>query len=173
MKQNTNIKFNGQRQDEKVLLKFNRHFIAVRKGLLIFAIIFILSAIPPLIWQDNLQLFLLPIVGLLLGSIILSYYIMLWHFSCFIVTDQRIRQITQRSFFNKIEVDLRFSKIQSIVHIVPGFMGEMFHFGTIIIKTLVGDVIIKDVNKSEEVYNKLNDVHGNVINSEGASEEIN
>jgi hypothetical protein len=73
--------FEGQREGEDVLFVFRRHIIAMRKGFYGLLIPFAISAIPPLIWQDNLQLFLLPVGGLLLGLLIFSYHFVLWYYT--------------------------------------------------------------------------------------------
>ena len=149
--------FTGQRDGEEVLFVFRRHIIAMRKGFYMLLIPFAISSIPPLIWQTNLELFLLPIAGLVLGLILFSYHFIMWYFTVYIVTDQRIRQIIQRGFFGKDVVDLRLSKIQNISYNVPGFSGEVFGFGTIVIQTFVGDLIIKKVEHPDRIYNKLED----------------
>ena len=85
----------------------------------------------------------------------LFYSIILWYFSIYIVTDQRIRQITQKGFFKKSVVDLGLDRIQSISYGVPGILGGVFGFGTILIQTAVGDLVISMVPRPEKVYNKL------------------
>lgn len=155
--QDDQLDFEGQRDGEQVLFVFRRHLIAMRKGFYLLLIPFAISAIPPLIWQANLELFLLPLGGLLLGLILFSYHFIMWYFTLYIVTDQRIRQITQHGFFGKDVVELRLSKIQNISYTIPGFSGELFHFGTIVIQTFVGDLVIHKVEHPDEIYNKLQD----------------
>lgn len=149
--------FDGQRDGEELLFVFRRHVIAMRKGFYLLLIPFALSSIPPLIWQTNLQLFLLPILGLVIGIILFSYHFIMWYFTVYIVTDQRIRQITQHGFFGKDVVELRLSKIQNISYNIPGFSGEVFGFGTVVIQTFVGDLVINKVEHPDEIYNKLQD----------------
>ena len=153
----TQLDFDGQRDGEELLFVFRRHIIAMRKGFYLLLIPFAISAIPPLIWQNNLELFLLPIAGLILGLVLFSYHYLMWYFTVYIVTDQRIRQITQRGFFGKDVVELRLSKIQNISYNVPGFSGEMFDFGTIVIQTFVGDLVIHNVGHPDQIYNNLQD----------------
>lgn len=155
-KKNT-LDFEGQREDETLLFVFRRHMIAMRKGFYMLLIPFAISAVPPLIWQTNLALFLLPIAGLIIGLVLFSYHFIMWYFTIYVVTDQRIRQITQRGFFGKDVVELRLSKIQNISYNIPGFSGEMLKYGTIIIQTFVGDLIINKVEHPDEIYNKLQD----------------
>lgn len=168
----TQLNFDGQRDDEKVLFVFRRHMIAMRKGFYILLIILLISSIPPLIWRYNLELFLLPIAGLLVGLLLFSYHFILWYFSIYIVTDQRIRQVTQRGFFGKDVIDLRLSKVQSISYNIPGFSGDMFHFGTVVIHTFVGDLVIHNVEHPVKIYNKLQNAINNITESQGDYEEV-
>lgn len=151
------LDFDGQRDGEQLLFVFRRHMIAMRKGFYLLIIPFVLTAIPPLIWQTNLALFLLPIGGLVIGLLLFSYHFIMWYFTVYIVTDQRIRQITQQGFFGKNVVELRLSKIQNISYNVPGLSGEIFGYGTIVIQTLVGDLVIHKVEHPDRIYNKLQD----------------
>lgn len=156
--------FEGQHGDEAVLFVFRRHIIAMRKGFYSLLIPLAITSIPPLIWQDDLILFLFPVAGLLLGLILFGYYFLMWYFTVYIVTTERIRQVTQHGFFGKDVVELRLAKIQNISYNIPGFSGEVFKFGTIVIQTLVGDLIIKNVEHPSEIYNKLQDaVHDATI----------
>ena len=149
--------FEGQRPGEQVLFVFRRHIIAMRKGFYLLLVPLLITAIPPLIWQQNLSLFLLPLGGLLLGLLLFSYQFVMWYFTVYIVTDQRIRQMVQKGFFGRNVVELRLSKIQNISYNIPGFSGELFHFGTIVIQTIVGDLVIHKVERPEEIYYKLQD----------------
>ncbi len=149
--------FEGQRDGEVLLFVFRRHPIAMRKGFYLLLIPLVVTCIPFLIWQTVLELLVLPIIGLTLGLILFSYHFIMWYFTVYIVTDQRIRQVTQRGFFGKDVVELRLSKIQNISYNIPGFSGEVFGFGTIVIQTFVGDLVINKVEHPDDVYNKLQD----------------
>lgn len=157
------LEFEGQREGEEVLFVFRRHIIAMRKGFYILLIPFAISAVPPLIWQANLQLLLLPLVGFAIGLVGFFYHFVLWYFTVYIVTNQRIRQVTQYGLFGKDVVELRLSKIQNISYNVPGFWGEVFKFGTIVIQTFVGDLVIKNVEHPDRTYNRLQDAVNLVV----------
>lgn len=152
-----NPAFEGQREGEELLFVFRRHIIAMRKGFYLLLIPFALSAVPPLIWPTNLQLFLIPIAGFTLGLVLFAYHFMMWYFTIYIVSTQRIRQVTQRGFFGKDVVELKLSKIQNISYTIPGLSGELFKFGTIVIQTFVGDLVIHKVEHPDDIYNKLQD----------------
>ena len=170
-KDDNQLQFEGQRPGEQVLFVFRRHLIAMRKGFYLLLIPFVISAVPPLIWQSNLELFLLPIGGLLLGLILFSYHFMMWYFTVYLVTDQRIRQVTQKGFFGTDVVELRLSKIQNISYNVPGFSGEVFGYGTIVIQTFVGDLVIHKVEHPDKIYNKLQDAVQNTIDEGNDAKE--
>lgn len=170
--QESQLDFDGQRDGEELLFVFRRHMIAMRKGFYLLLIPFVILSIPPLIWQTNLGLFLLPVIGLLIGLMLFSYHFIMWYFTIYIVTDQRLRQITQRGFFGKDVVELRLSKIQNISYNIPGFSGEIFGFGTIVIQTFVGDLVINKVEHPDKIYNKLQDaVTAALANQQGDYEE--
>lgn len=163
--------FDGQREGEELLFVFRRHIIAMRKGFYLLLIPFTLSAIPPLIWQNNLELFILPVVGFVVGLVLFLYHFMMWYFTIYIVTNQRIRQVTQKGFFGKNVVELKLSKIQNISYNIPGFSGELFKFGTIIIQTFVGDLVIHNAEHPDKIYNKLQDAVENAVDEQGVYEE--
>ena len=169
------LDFEGQRPGEKVLFVFRRHIIAMRKGFYLLLIPLVITSIPPLIWQSNLELFLLPVGGLALGIILFLYHYIMWYFTIYLVTNQRIRQVTQKGIFGKDVVELRLSKIQNISYNIPGFTGEILGFGTIVIQTFVGDLVIRNVEHPEKTYNKLQNAVANAVETQeqqGAYEEI-
>lgn len=165
------LDFEGQRPGEKLLFVFRRHIIAMRKGFYLLLIPLAITAIPPLIWQNNLELFLLPLGGFILGLMLFFYHFVLWYFTVYIVTSERIRQVTQKGFFGKDVVELRLSKIQNISYNIPGFTGEVFGFGTIVIQTFVGDLVIRYVEHPEKTYNKLQDAVGSAVDTQGEHEK--
>ena len=165
------LDFIGQNGGEKLLFVFRRHIISMRKGFYSLLIPLVVTSIPPLIWSYNLELFLLPLAGFALGLVLFFYHMIMWYFTIYIVTDQRIRQVTRKGFFGKDVVELRLSKIQNISYNIPGFSGEIFKFGTIIIQTYVGDLVIHNVEHPDEIYDKLQSAINNVTRDKIGYEE--
>ena len=152
--------FKGQREGEEFLFMFRKHIIAMRKGFYLFLGVFAISCLPTffMLTSDNLMNALwVACGGFLVGLMLFLYHFMLWYYSIYIVSNQRIRQITQKGFFGRRMMDLPLSKIQSVNFEIPGFFGDIFYFGTINIFTIVGDLEIKNVEHPEDVYNKLQD----------------
>lgn len=133
--------FEGLHNGEKVLLVFRRHIIAMRKGFYSLLIPMTIGALPFLIWQTNLDLLWIFVGGFVLGLILFIYHFLMWFYTVYVVTNERIRQITQRGFFGRDVVEISLDKVQSISYNIPGFSGEVFKFGTIIMRTYVGDLV--------------------------------
>lgn len=163
--------FDGQRDGENLLFVFRRHIIAMRKGFILLLIPFAISSIPVFIWPTELRVYLSPVVGLAIGLVLFLYHFLMWYYTMYIVTDQRIRQVTQRGFFGKDVVELGLTKVQSISYNIPGFGGEILKFGTIVIQTYVGDLIINKVERPEYIYNKLQDAVAAVEKNKVGDEE--
>ena len=149
--------FEGLHNGEKVLLVFRRHIIAMRKGFYSLLIPMTIGALPFLIWQTNLDLLWIFVGGFVLGLILFIYHFLMWFYTVYVVTNERIRQITQRGFFGRDVVEISLDKVQSISYNIPVFSGEVFKFGTIIMRTYVGDLVIRLVEHPSEIYNKLQD----------------
>ena len=167
----TNSDFDGQRDDEQLLFVFRRHPIAMRKGFWLLLIPFTVSALPVFIWPANLEVYWSPLIGFGVGLLLFLYHFLMWYYTIYIVTDQRLRQVTQHGFFGKDVVELGLSKIQTISYNVPGISGEIFGFGTIVIQTYVGDLVINKVEHPETIYNKLQDAVQAVEGVQGANEK--
>ena len=71
--------------------------------------------------------------------------------------------MVQRGLFKKTVVDLGLDKIQSISMSVPGMFAGMFGYGTILIQTGVGDLVISMVSHPEEIHNKLQNAQKEVM----------
>lgn len=166
------LDFDGQREGEELLFVFRRHILAMRKGFYGLLVPIVITAIPVLIWQHNTVLLWLPLGGVVLGFLLFFYHFILWYFTVYIVTNQRLRQVTQRGIFGKDVIELRLSKIQNISYNVPGFTGEVFRFGTIVIQTFVGDLVIHKVEHPDKIYNQLQDVVNTLVESQGDYEEV-
>ena len=164
--------FEGQREGEELVLVFRRHIIALRKGFYSILIPFVIASIPTLIAPGELLYLWIALGGLGFGLILFFYHWIGWYFTVFILTSQRLRQVTQQGIFGKSVIDLPVSKIQNISYNVPGLSGELFGFGTIVIQTYVGDLILDLIHHPSQVYNKLQDVAAVAPHDKEPDEEI-
>lgn len=151
----TKLVFDGQREGEEVKFIFRRHFTTAKAGIIFLLIMVIIGISPLLLWQGDVRMFWLFLGLLLVGVVGFLYSYMMWYFSVYIVTDQRIRQISQKGLLKKTVVDLGLDKIQSISYGITSVVGGILGYGTILIQTGVGDLVISAVGKPAEIYERL------------------
>ena len=147
--------FDGQREGEEVQFVFRRHFLTAKSGVIFLILMIMIGVGLTLLWPNNMMIFETFLALILVGVLGFLYSYMLWYFSIYIVTNQRIRQISQRGLFKKSVVDLGLDKIQSISYGVSGIRAGLMGYGTIVIQTAVGDLVISMIKKSEKIYNDL------------------
>ena len=149
--------FEDQFDDEEVLYVFHKHPIVMRMGLVIGCIGPLLGVLPAAI-KPTLgfgYFFGGLFVGIILGLIVFFPYWLGWHFSVFIITDQRFIQITQKGFFHRAVADLALTQVQSVNYTISGLQETLLGFGTINMQTYVGDLEIKDVSHPAKVQKKI------------------
>lgn len=154
------LAFDGQREDETLVLIFRRHSSTLRGGWKFLIISIIIGIIVLKISPDsNLTFWLfLAIIGI--GFVGWLYSYILWYFSYFILTNQRFRQITQKSLFKKSVLDLPLKKVESVAYLTPNLFAGLFKYGTLVIKTSTGDMRISKIANIESVYEKLQSTIG-------------
>ena len=157
-KQTTKAKyFRDQFDDEEVLFVFHKHPIVMRKGL-VFGMLGPLVGIMPAAIKPDLGFGVFfggLAAGFLLGLLILAPSWIGWHFSVFIVTDQRFIQITQKGLFHRAVADLGLQQIQSVNYEIAGLQETLLGFGTIKMQTYVGDLVIHDVHHPDRIQKKI------------------
>jgi hypothetical protein len=99
--------------------------------------------------------FLSLIFSIIVGSLIFAPSYMSWYFSVFVITNQRLIQITQKGFFHRSVVDMGLSQIQMVNYEIAGLQETMLGFGTIMMQTFVGDLVIHDVHHPAKIQKKL------------------
>ena len=149
--------FEDQFDDESVLYVFRRHPIVMRKGL-VFGLLGPLVGVIPAAINPNLGFGIFfggLAAGIGLGLLVFAPSWIGWHFSVFIVTDQRFIQITQRGLFHRAVADLGLQQIQSVNYEVSGLQETLLGFGTIKMQTYMGDLVINDVHHPAKTQKKL------------------
>lgn len=155
--------FEDQFDDETVLYLFRKHPIVMRKGLIISSVAVLVGPVYTLALTylkpndpPTMTFFFLSILGsMVLSAILFLPSWMSWHFSVFIVTDQRLIQITQKGFFSRSVVDMGLRQIQMVNYEVAGLNETLLGFGTIMMQTMVGDLVIHEVHHPAKIQKKL------------------
>lgn len=154
--------FAEQFDDEEVKLVFRKHPIVMRKGLVIAMAALLLGPVYTLtltyINSENppSMLFFAGSLGLsaVLGLILLFPSWVSWYFSVYIMTDQRFIQ-QKRSLLNVSTVDIGLEQIQMINYQISGVQETLLGFGTIVVQTYVGELVIRDVYHPAKTQKKM------------------
>jgi uncharacterized membrane protein YdbT with pleckstrin-like domain len=155
--------FADQFDDEEVLYVFRKHPIVMRKGLIIGMMAWLIGPVYTLSLTylrpnnyPSVNFFFMSLVGsILFGCLLLVPSWISWHFSVFIVTDQRLIQITQKGMFSRSVVDMGLGQIQMVNYDVTGLQETLLGFGTITMQTFVGDLVIHDLHHPAHIQKKL------------------
>jgi uncharacterized membrane protein YdbT with pleckstrin-like domain len=147
--------FKGQYDDEEVLYVFRKHPVVMRKGLILFMLAILLGTVPSFI-KPELSYFYAGIGGgIILGLILWMPSWIYWYFSVYIITDQRFIQNTQKGFFHRSVSDIGINHIQSVNFQVSGIQETLLGFGSVLVQTYLGDMLINNVHHPEKVANEL------------------
>lgn len=179
--------FADQFDDEEVLYVFRKHPIVMRKGLIIGLSAWLVGPVYTLL-LTYLRPNNYPSVGFFFGSLVASILLGIlllvpswisWYFSVFIVTDQRLIQITQKGMFSRSVVDMGLGQIQMVNYEVAGLQETLLGFGTITMQTFVGDLVIHDLHHPGKIQKKILEIlrdHGvpaaSYPTASGAVEEV-
>jgi len=147
--------FADQFDDEEVLFVFRKHPIVMRKGLIYGMLAILLGTIPVLFKPEYSVLVGGLSVGFILFLLLFLPTWIAWNFSVYIVTDQRFIHITQKGLFHRSVVDMSLKQVQMVNYEIAGFQQTLLGFGTIIMQTLVGDLIIHEVHHPASIQKKL------------------
>ena len=146
--------FREQFDDEEVKLVFRKHPIVMRKGLILAMLALLVGTIPALIKPEYSYFFGGLAFGFILGLVLIFPSWVRWHFSVYIMTDRRFIQ-QSRSLLQVNVVDIGLDQIQMINYEIKGIQETLLNFGTIIVQTYVGDLVIRDVHHPGRIQKKM------------------
>jgi len=152
--------FADQMDDEEVVYVFRKHPIVMRKGLIIGMLIILLSTVPVAIKPTlGFGWFFGSIgIGLVVALIFFAPSWISWYYSIFILSNQRLIQITQKGLFNKAVLDMQLSQIQMVNYQIAGLQETMLGFGTLVMQTYMGDLVIHDFHHPAKTQKKILEV---------------
>lgn len=157
MAKNPQKYFKDQFDDEEVLLVFRKHPVVMRKGLVLAMLGPLLGVIPVAV-KPTLGFgwfFGGMAAGIILGLLVFLPAWIAWFYSVFIVTDQRFIQITQKGLFHRSVVDIGLNQIQMVNYEIAGLQETMLGFGTIMVQTYMGDLVVHDVHHPARIQKEM------------------
>ncbi len=146
--------FKEQFDDEEVLFVFRKHPVVMRRGLILFAVAVLIGVLPALVKPEYNVFFFGLLGGFVLGLILLFPSWVRWYFSVYIMTDKRFIQQT-RGLLQVNVVDISLDQIQMINYQIKGLEETFLGFGTIVVQTYVGDLVIREVAHPARIQKEL------------------
>ena len=154
--------FKEQFEDEEVKLVFRKHPVVMRKGLILASFGVLVGPLYTLSLtftdKNNVPsmtfFFGSLLSGVLLGAVLMLPSWIRWYFSVYIMTNQRFIQ-QSRSMFQTSVVDIGLEQVQMINYQISGFQETLLGFGTIVVQTYVGELVIHDVHHPAKVQKKM------------------
>jgi len=147
--------FKEQFDDEEVLLVFRKHPVVMRKGFVLASVALLLGVVPSLFKPEFSWFFGGLGLGFLLSGLVFLPFWIGWYYSVYIVTNQRMIQITQKGMFHRSMVGLGLDQIQMVNYEIAGLQETMLGYGTIMIQTFVGSLTIHEVHHPAKIQKEL------------------
>jgi hypothetical protein len=155
--------FDDQFDDEAVLLVFRKHPVVMRKGLIVGCLALLVGPVYTLaitylrpMSAPGMGFFGLSfLASLVLAAIVFMPWWISWYFSVYIMTDQRLIQISQKGFFHKNVVDMGLDKIQMVNYEVSGLQETLLGFGTMRMQTMVGELVVHEVHHPAKIQKQI------------------
>ena len=149
------MQFEGQHKDESVHSMFRRHPVVMRKGLLLLMVFWVAGLLPYSFWFYQPWALWLLLGGITVGFLVMFWYWIGWYFSIIIISNQRLVQITQEGLFKRTVVDIGLEKILSVNYQIAGIEQTALGFGTIIVQTYVGDLVLDNIHRPQKVQSTI------------------
>ena len=147
--------FESQHDDEEIILVFRQHPVVMRRGLVWLLIFWVAGLLPFSYYFDQRWALYMLISGTALGLVAMFYAWISWYFTLHILTNQRFLQMKQQGLFKRTVVDLGLDKIQNINYQIAGIQETLLGFGTIIIQTFVGDLVLKYIHHPAKIQAQI------------------
>ncbi|MBN2096232.1 hypothetical protein JW752_02415 [Candidatus Peregrinibacteria bacterium] len=163
--------FPGQREGEDVLMIIHKHPIVYAKIVIAFIIIVVLPVIfflyfwlathtSPEFHQANLIAGIFTVIYFLYGLVFTCIRWIDEEFDVFIITTDRLIDVTQVTFFKRSVASTPLEQIQDTTGEIHGFFPTIFHYGNLTVQTAAGqasDFFIDRIPDPEGVARKLLD----------------
>ena len=151
-----NQDFAGQQAGEEVKFIFRRHPSVMTRSIIVVGVILLITVLPLVLWSKTAPwLWYALAIAVILVVVIIFRSWLRWYYSVYIVTNLRIRQQIQQGLFRKTAVDVYLDKVDNISYNISGIRGSLCGYGTIVLYTTAGDLIMTRIADCESVYSNL------------------
>lgn len=150
--------FEGQRKNEKVYDIVRRHVLVLGRAVFVWLLLVALAVLLLFLFRENTGMWWILLGAFVLGAMVFFYYWVGWYFTVYIITNERIRLVTQKWLFSKSIIELPLERVQNMSFAMKGIGAQSLRYGTIVLQTMVGDMVMDNLYNPERVYNELQDI---------------
>ncbi len=147
--------FEGQHEDESVILVFNQHPVIMRWPLIFGMLAILVGILPAIAFPLSNVPFMIFGVVVLVVIIYWFYHWANWHYSVYVITNQRLIDITQRGLFNRKVNEVGWDKVQSINYHIKGLQATLLKYGDINVQTYTGEWVLESIHHPAEIHSRL------------------
>lgn len=147
--------FPGQHDHEEVLLVFRHHLMSMRKQLIVGLLLILLALTPAAVFPGNSVVLKGSGVIILIALAYMFWAWVGWYYSVYIATNERIIEVRQHGFFDRRVTEFGIDKVQNINYHIKGMQAVLFRYGTIAVRTYVGDLVMKGIHNPVGIQQKL------------------
>lgn len=162
-KENSNLDkdFKGQRHDETVIVILQKHWFVLAWPLAKGVLLILLALILPSIGKTGYYIFNSGVIGfiyfawLVFWASYLAYEYLNWYKDRFVITDQRIINIDQKSLFSRKVSEIELDKIQDIFHEIIGTFATAMDFGAVVLQSAGNSIRLESIAKPAELQDMI------------------
>ena len=134
--------FEGQRTGEDVLMVWRKHpWVLAKPGLWVVGILLGIAVVFRF-FGASAATSLAIAIGLVASSGIAFVSLFKWRNGMYILTNERIIDVDQRSLFHRVVGELPIENIQDAAYEVKGLLATFLNFGNVVVQTIGGATTI-------------------------------
>lgn len=149
-------KFKGQWPEETIITSLRYHPIVMTKAAIV-GLLPLVAGTASLIWLSQSWRLWPSWILICLGLVVFARQWLLWFWSHFFVTDQRLILIDYQGLFNKKVLEITYDQIANQNHEIRGFFNTIMSIGSIEIHNLAGTnpLVISDLSHPERLGREI------------------
>ena len=144
--------FSGQNDEEIIIKVLKRHPFTFIRDAIGSIFLFIASLVVMILFFYFPYVLPIAFIVFVFSTIGCFYSYFTWEKDIFVITDQRVVDVEQKTLFAKSQQEAVLDKIQDVSFSVKGFWGALFKYGTVNVQTASETSLsLDDISKPEEI----------------------
>lgn len=170
MKDPRDVYFDGEDNDEKIILCLRRHLITNLKWILISILLFAVPPLVPSLLEFNEITIFESVGGEYAFVLMLFWYVFAfgytltsflgWYFNAHLITNKRIVDIDFEGLIHRRFSEASLSNIEDLTHQISGALQVVFNYGTVHIQTAgeLRELELEFIPKPARVQDTISDL---------------